>query len=235
MRSLSIVALTLFVFSAQAEAKPWKYSLINGKVPTEYNPSAACVRVSWNKFSASGTCVAYEDGKSLVVTNNHLFSESHDSEGQLQRGEYPLAATVATLDGKKTFKATAIDGDRDADLALVVVDGELPVAQLAEADSTEGTRVWHKGIGSGGGEGRVLSIKPNLQPKLNFASDCSTQVGDSGAGVFDEQGRLVAVHCGRHGTEPSAAERGTPITPVRSLLRTKVKKTFPRLAARLGK
>jgi S1-C subfamily serine protease len=196
---------------------------------------AACVRVSWKQYTCSGFCVACEGGKSLVVTNNHLFSETHGPDGQFPRANYPLAGTVATLDGKKTFKATAIDGDKDADLAFVVVEGELPVAELADSDAPPDTPVWHRGIGSGGGKGVVLLKGTHDQPKHNFASTTPSTSGDSGAALFDENGKVVAVNCGRHAESTGAAQRGTPITPVRNLLRGVAKTAFPNLSERLGK
>jgi hypothetical protein len=114
------------------------------------------------------------------------------------------------------------------------VDGELPVAEMAEADAAVGTAVWHRGIGSGGGEGKVLAAQPHSQAKQQFASSCSSESGDSGAGVFDSAGRVVAVNCGRHGMDLSAAQRGTPITPIRNLIRGVARKSFPKLAAKLG-
>ena len=199
------------------------------------DPKAACVRVSWGQWSASGTCVASEGGKSLVVTNNHLFTDAKDGAGQFVRGEYPLAAAVRTLDGGPRLTGTAVDGDRDADLAFVVVDGSLPVAELAARDAAPGTAVWHKGVGSGGGAGKVLPPVANDLPKMWFASTAPSVSGDSGAGLFDPAGKLVAVNCGRHGSGLSAPQRGTPVTPVRSLLRRVAKDAFPKLAASLGR
>lgn len=198
------------------------------------DPAAACVRVSWKQYSASGTCVACEGGKSLVVTNNHLFSETYDADGQFARGGYPLACTVRPVNGAAAFSGAAIEGDRDADLAFVVVDGELPVAELADAEAAPGTPVWHKGIGSGGGKGVVLVPRSHPQPKNVFASDTPSVSGDSGAGLFDPAGRIVAVNCGRHGTAPISPQRGTPVGPIRDRLRGVARGAFPNLAERLG-
>lgn len=198
------------------------------------DPIGACVRVSWDRFSASGVCVAYENGKSLVVSNNHVFTEKRTPFGEFARADYPLECSVRTLDGKRTLRAIAVDGDKDADLAFLIVDGELPVAEMATADAPIGTKVWHRGIGSGGGQGKVLPVQQHPQAKQMFASDCSSESGDSGAGVFDQDGRLVAVNCGRHSIEVGAAQRGTPITPIRNLARGVARTAFPKMAAKLS-
>jgi hypothetical protein len=45
------------------------------------DPAAACVRVAWDRFGASGVCVASDGGKSLVVSNNHVFTERRQGRG----------------------------------------------------------------------------------------------------------------------------------------------------------
>ena len=176
------------------------------------NPKDACVRVAWKQWGASGTCVAVSGGKSLVVTNNHLFSEHHDREGQFPRGDYPLPATVTPVSGGPALKGLAVDGDREGDLAFVVVDGVLPYTPLAAADAPAGTAVFHHGVGSGGGPGVVLPPVDHPQPKHRFNSTCPSTSGDSGAGLFDPAGEVVAVNCGRN---ERGQERGTPVSAVR--------------------
>ncbi len=176
------------------------------------DPKAACVRVGWKQWGASGTCVAVSGGKSLVVTNNHLFSEFHDAEGQFPRGNYPLPATVTPIAGGLPLKGVAVDGDRESDLAFVIVDGVLPYTPLAAADAPVGTAVWHAGVGSGGGSGAVLPPTDHPQPKHRFNSTCPSTSGDSGAGLFDPAGAVVAINCGRN---ERGNERGTPVSAVR--------------------
>jgi S1-C subfamily serine protease len=179
------------------------------------DPKDACVRVSWKQWSASGTCVVSSGGRSLIVTNNHLFSETHDANGQFVLGAYPLPATVTVVVGGAEHKAVAVGGDTDADLAFVVVDATIPFAPLAASDTTEGTLVQHYGIGSGGGRGRVLAWIRHQQAKHRFAASYTSESGDSGAGVFDPSGSVVAVHCGRHDDTAHGDARGTPVSAVR--------------------
>lgn len=196
------------------------------------DPSAACVRVSWKQWSASGTCIASEDGKSLILTCNHLFYEQPYAGAPFQLGAYPLTSTV-TVRGK-TYTATAIAGDADADLALVEVDAVLPVADIAPELPQSGSKVQHYGLGSGGGVGKVLPVPTNVsRPSMMFLYDAKSDSGDSGAGVFDEFGRLCAVHCGRDGTARSSPSRGTPVTSVRVVVKQHTPRLFSRLRARL--
>lgn len=197
-------------------------------IDSQTDASAACVRVQWGQYGGSGTCLATESGKSLVLTCNHVFSD-----GGI--GAYPQDCTVQHKG--KVYTATAVAGDREADLALVVVDGELPCADIESDNAAIGTEVWHRGIGSGGGSGRVASV-PGIgryqwvESSCHFAADMPSVSGDSGAGVFTVTGRLVAVHNGRFGAAGDLA-RGTPLTPVRNFLRATARFTFPGFAARL--
>lgn len=194
------------------------------------DPVAACVRVQWKNYGGSGTCIACEGGKSLVLSCNHVFSE-----GGL--GNYPLDCVVQH-DGK-TYTAVAVSGDREADLAAVVVEGELPVAEIATQAPAVGAFVWHRGIGSGGGRGRVVLVpSPGrggswVESSCHFAADMTSISGDSGAGVFNQYGQLVAVHNGRFGAAGDFA-RGAPLMPVRNFLRGAARTMFPGLTARLS-
>lgn len=178
--------------------------------------------MGWKRWGGSGTCVAVAGKKSLVVTNNHIFSETKDFEGQFPRGNYPLPATVTPIAGGPTLKGVAVDGDRASDLAFIIVDGALPYAPLAAADAPAGTIVWHAGIGTGGGSGRVLSATEHQQAKHRFSATYTSDSGDSGAGVFNPDGEVVAVHCGRTTKKEG---RGTPASDVR--LRLAAVKEWP--------
>jgi hypothetical protein len=208
------------------------FVLFAAPVSAAADPSGACVRVSWGRYAASGTCIASEGGLSLVVSNNHVFSEPiPDAPPPL--ASYPLEVAVATLDGKRSLAGVAYAGvtDADGDLALVLVKGELPVAELADDVPPVGTEVWHKGIGSGGGQGRVAEPGHFREASCHFASTATVVPGDSGAGVFSAKtGQVVAVNNGFTGSK----QRGAPVGKVRELLKKSCPETFPRLAEKLG-
>lgn len=191
---------------------------------------AACVFVNTVNGGGSGTCVASEGGKSLVLTNNHVVSSGRHPDTGWRDDVYPLVATVTHE--KKQYTATAVSGVRNEDIALVVVDGTLPVALVAERAPAAGTKVYRNGSGSGYQVCQV--IEPDMswtQPSMHFVVKGISESGDSGAGYFDEKGLLVAVHCGKNTTDNP---RGTPITSVRTVVLERTPVLFPRLRARLA-
>src|SRR5579871_6527844 len=92
---------------------------------TAADPSPSCVRVMRDNAAGSGTVIHCADGKSCVLSNNHVFADQPYPGAPFPRAPYPIPAAVQTRDGK-LLRGVAIDGDADADLALVVIDGELP-------------------------------------------------------------------------------------------------------------
>lgn len=191
----------------------------------KYDARAACVSVAWKQWGGCGVAVAAEDGKTLVLTCNHIFDES--SVGQL--APYPLACTVTV--GGKTYPARAVGGDPDCDLALVVVDGTLPVARLAAAQPAVGTAVWREGRGTGFQTGTVARTDPRwVNESCKFFASSRSESGDSGAAYFTASGELVAIHCGR----ADGLSRGTPVVSLVAALRDRTPVLFPKLRERLG-
>jgi hypothetical protein len=190
---------------------------------------AACVlvRVEDPEGSAgSGTVVACEGGRSLVVTNRHVVpSARYGVRVECQGKTYPVA-----------YYAPAAVGD----LALLTVEAELPCAELADAEPPAGAEVrqWGRawrghgrpvpkaGRWSGLGRGRDV----NYGYAAVVESTIPGESGDSGAGVFHE-GRLVAVAWGLRG----GMSAGVRLADVRACLRDRAAALFPRLAERLRK
>lgn len=209
----------------QAKAPSTAAKPAEKKAPAD--PAASAVGV-WcpTGFGGSGTCVACDGGKSLVVTNRHVV------EGT------PLGARVAvtTADGTR-HGGTLLATDRRADLALVLVDAVLPAAELAAAPPPAGTpvRQWGRdwrgqgrpvfkaGVFLGIGRGTVGGVTIT-ETTIDSIS------GDSGCGVFDEHGRLVAVNWGGGSGSPQCA---VGLADVVSFLRNEARLHFPRLAAEL--
>lgn len=177
-----------------------------------------CVSVNWGRYWASGVCIGSDGRQSLVLTNNHLFSNQPFPGAEFPLGNYPLAGKVESLDEKQTFAARGVGGDTEADLALVIVEGNLLSAPLSLQDAPEGTVVRHYGIGSKFSSGVVLAAIMG-QPKSRFAATLRAVSGDSGAGIFDPLGQIVAINCGRHGMAENAPLRGTPVSAVHPVLR----------------
>ncbi len=211
--------------------------------PNPPNPPAATFHV-WQLLETkpngdkrwsggSGTCVWTERGKSVILTCNHIFTDVRDAENRHVKADYPIEVLIQTGDKSKSYKGVAIDGDPTTDTAVVIVEGALPYAEVSEEDVPDGATVWHKGYGSGGGEG-VAYKRPSILNKYGrYSSTCPSVFGDSGAGVIArDTGRLVAVHCGTSTDDGRA--RGAPVSEIRPFLGRVVSAAFPRLAYRLG-
>jgi S1-C subfamily serine protease len=141
------------------------------------------VEVRNGPVSGSGTCVHSAAGKSLILTNRHVVADR------------PSGWVVAGADrwSEGTVKAVS----PDADLALIECPGSFPVAPLAESDPA-GLPVRRLGFGRG-----VLRVAAGRLGELVRGKDRVTTMesipGDSGSGVLDPDGRLVAVTWGQFG------------------------------------
>lgn len=205
------------------------------KVPTiQQAPSPlASVCGVWSqdfRIGGSGTVIASEQGKSLVMTNRHVVQ---DGTGQ-----------VHVDNGGRRYPGQVIATDTKADLAIILVDATLPVAQLASSLPPKGAKVMQWGRDSRYDnrfvlkEGVALGVRDG---RKDFESTIESYLGDSGCGVFDEQGRLVAVNWGGRAHD---AETGLPIpgsggqacvviADVVRFLRVSAREAFPRFAAGL--
>lgn len=195
----------------------------------------ACVSV-WNahanangqRYGGSGVCIATEGGKSVVLTNNHIFSDQHHPAGGFRDDIYPLPATVVV--GGKEHKAVALSADRDADVCVVIVDAELVPAKVADSLPAPGAKVWRNGNGSGYQVCKVIDSEASAD-RLGFVVEGKSESGDSGSAYFNEANEFVALHCGK---DAAGRPRGTPVTVVKTVTKTRTPLLFPRLRARLG-
>jgi hypothetical protein len=135
----------------------------------------------------SGTVIHSGDGKSLILTNRHVCPNGNG---------HPFV-----LIGGKSHPAEWIAADDVADLALVRVPVELPAVELAASEPEKGTTLRQWGYSGRG------PMKPKTGPHLGTikikAEDGTTlqslltgigvEPADSGAGVFDPDGKLTAV------------------------------------------
>lgn len=184
--------------------------------------------------AGTGTVIAAEFGRSLVLTNAHV----------LESGTGKLTVTLAG----KEYPATFLYGSRVShtgpslihvdgpDLALCVVGEELPVAPIAALDPAKGDRVRMWGFGGRLGKDgpKFRSGKAVEGPRFVDPTDLArmgTISGDSGSGWFNDAGELCAVHWGGDGQTAYAV----PVRVARPFIRDHAARLFPGLAKRLGK
>lgn len=192
--------------------------LLAGSLSAADMPGSCVTVYAPPNWAGCGTCVGVdESGKSLVVTNNHIFSDRHDPRGGFIDTIYPVNCKVAVganLSNKK-LDAVAVAGDRTADLVLVVVDARLPVSELADDVPPAKSVVWRFGHGTGAVKTRVSgTASPFAEPRFGFRAEGNSESGDSGSAYFNESWQVVAVHCGKDEGYP----RGTPVSAVRAFV-----------------
>lgn len=183
--------------------------------------------------AGSGTVIANDGKRSLVLTSAHVV-EAGRGRMTVLRGRTTYAASLVYASPVVNLSPHRIRVD-GPDLALLLVEGNLPAASIASTSPAIGERVRLYGYGSvanatdGPAEkiGRVVEGPAYVDPVLS--STLGTISGDSGAGVFNDAGELVGVHKGRTSTAYAI-----PVGVVRSFVRERGAGLFPRLAARLA-
>ena len=142
-------------------------------------------RLSTSSNLGSGTLIERtDDGRlGLVLTCAHLFKEG-------------VGEIVVTLSNKRTHGAKLVAIDRQADLAALMIANPLvqpaPVSFAVSRDE----RLDACGYGPHGvfrcAVGKEVG-QAATQGQVSLMISGSVRSGDSGGGVFDQQGRLVAV------------------------------------------
>lgn len=220
-------AITALVIGLQVLAGPLPTvaTVERNAAPVVVDPSASTCFVWIHNGgvgqAGTGTCIASEDGKSLVLTNAHVVED--------------INGTCTVINAQKDYSGQVLCTARymNADLALVMVNGELPAAPIADAEPSQGDRIRMWGFGGRmGRDGAVEKIGRFIGRAFNrdnVNSTVQTISGDSGSGWFNDAGELVAVHWGNDG-------RGwaVPLQAIRTFTKTKGGPLFPRLAKRLG-
>ena len=194
----------------------------------------------------TGSAIAYESGKTLILTNAHVARDNTAKysiwfKGKQYDATY-LGGQKVTLtqkfnpDGSVSYSIAFED---DIDLALLTVDVEVPTVPLAADNAKEGERIRQWGFS------RFTDVKNEPGYKTGKVSDqCSAKNttgtlpsdnGDSGSGLFNDANELVAVTA--WGTTENEALRTIAMNnrTVRDFLRGKAGKLFPRLGARVAK
>lgn len=169
------------------------------------DPRPATVKVGWAKVvstnpdgtarvssaTGSGTVVASGETQSFVLSNRHIVGEPLATYWVMPLGEssWSLAEVVAV--------------DSSADLGLLRVRRKLPAAELATELPGPGARLRTWGYPGG------LSVKPKSGEQIGykpgatqeggarvFLSSVVPEHGESGSGLFDDDGKLVGVQYG---------------------------------------
>jgi len=192
--------------------------------------------------AGTGTVIYAGGGKSLVLTNAHV----------VENGNTRIFVTPAH--GDTRYEALYWHGSQvsqtgpgtihvhGSDLCLLAVQGELPVAEIADELPAVGARVYQYGFGGrfpnqGPTEKQGQVVHPEGRhagsgyPLLN--TTIPSQSGDSGAGIFDENGRLVGVCWGAG----KAGQSGVRLDEVHTFTVVALKETkgpFARLRDRLA-
>jgi len=133
----------------------------------------------------------------FVSTRGHIITNLHvagSPSAQFQQAAVQLA--VKTSDGR-VFQAQFVDGNKNVDVALLKIAGEgFPAVEIADSDLVKpGDGV----IVIGHPHGLEFSVTTGIVSALDRAqgriqSSANTNPGNSGGPVFDEQGRVFAIH-----------------------------------------
>jgi hypothetical protein len=181
-------------------------AVLRVEVASAVDPAQASCRVvnrtGQLESIGSGTLVDCTAGgtQGLVLTCAHLFDEG--------TGEI-----VVTFPQVKSHGARLVALDRQADLAALAI-GNPAVTPAAVADGTpagSSVRAW--GFGPNGNlrdaSGQIIG-EADAAGQVSMAIAAVVREGDSGGGVFDSQGRLVAVVWGESGGV-TYASTGAPL------------------------
>ncbi|MDZ4659857.1 MAG: serine protease, partial [Bythopirellula sp.] len=161
-----------------------------------HNQLATCSNVG------SGTLVdKSDDGREgLVLTCAHLFSDG-------------VGTVVVEFPGGKSHGAKLVAIDREADLAALAIANPTAESAAVAFELQQSQRVRACGFGPSGeyrcAEGPVVG-EANDAGQMSVLIGDAVRSGDSGGGVFDAQGNLVAVVWGESGGV-TYASAGAPL------------------------
>jgi len=142
-------------------------------------------QVSGQQNIGSGTLInrSNDGSRGLVLTCAHLFSEG--------AGEI-----VVDFPGGKSHGAKLVGIDRQADLAAVAIANPSAMSVSIDTEVAQASLLSACGYGSNGqyrcATGAIVG-QASAPGQTSLMIDESVQSGDSGGGVFDERGKLVAV------------------------------------------
>ncbi len=180
--------------------------------------------------AGTGTCIACEDGVSLVITNAHVV-EGTDAPITILQGSVSRSGTLLAV-----ARGHGVSGP---DLALITVEGYMTPAPIADKAPSVNDRIRMWGYGGTTfvrTKDRQNAIYPVMKSGYYVTpwggdanASMSTISGDSGSGWFNDAGELVGVHWGNNGQAWAV-----PLQSVRTFVRSRIEGRFPRLRAALS-
>lgn len=230
MRLLAI--LLELILAACAYGGPLPVAAVVDRSPVASGPALASVAVWHNSDGGTGTVIHSEGGRSLIITAAHVVEDGNGTLSVTTSSGVRHSATY--LFGSRVRHTgpgmIAVDGP---DLALLEVNVALPAVPVAESEP--GLRARVRLWGYGGGRFRAIVGEAlgfaRFESPPNSLSSLPTISGDSGGGVINDAGELVAVHSGTDGNRA----RHVPLSVVREFLKGKVKESrdLPAVVAHL--
>ncbi|VTU02768.1 ---NA--- : Thioredoxin domain protein OS=Planctomyces limnophilus (strain ATCC 43296 / DSM 3776 / IFAM 1008 / 290) GN=Plim_3801 PE=4 SV=1: Trypsin_2 [Gemmataceae bacterium] len=143
----------------------------------------------------SGTVIASERGRSLVLTNSHVVPD----------GTRPVSVWIGTKKHAARHLASSVMSSDTPDLALLVIDVAAVAAPIAATPAPVGAAVYQWGFG-GVTPGSPAKLKSgatveqgNYVGPKTLRTTIASQQGDSGSGLFSDSGELVGVAWGGDG------------------------------------
>lgn len=189
-------------------------------------PVDSAVLIEYKKtgdYSAgSGTVVASENGKSLILSCAHVLPDDKGEitvtiGGKAHKAKYIAGSKMVNVmspDGR-TFQI--VDG---VDLALVEVDVKLPVAPVGTDAPKKGDVVQHWGFAGGppfAENGPYHKIGKVIEAEEVMVT-ADARPGDSGCGLFNSKGQLIGVVHSRSHNRDEPAGYAVPLVEVRKFL-----------------
>lgn len=186
------------------------------------------------KFSAgSGTVIACEGKKSLILTAAHVIPDGKADitvtlKGKDYVGKYLTGSKVTV-----TETGLTIDG---ADLALIVVDAELPVTPLAKEMVKKGDRVHQWGFCGGPHHAKrgpyyKTGKVDDVDEEFAIASPDARR-GDSGCALCNDKNEIIGVVVRRFADDDCPACIALPLPTINKFLTEKVT-GFPQFESQL--
>lgn len=157
----------------------------------------------------TGTIIDSRNGHALVITCGHLFRDSG--------GKCKITVDAIINDKLQTVDARVLDFDLEYEIGLLIIEPQGNVVASKVADQSgqpePGQPLFSVGC-SNGADPTIMEMQVTAIDRFTGAPniECtgSPVEGRSGGGLFDEQGRLVAICFGRLDGEPRGAYSGLP-------------------------
>ncbi len=231
----SFVFLVFVCFETEASIALAPATVPLPPIPQEI--AELCVKVEVHHyddaFTGSGTVVAEENGRYLILTCDHVL------------GTNPFAPIVKFVD-KTPVCAEFVATDPSVDIGALSIKSSvknLKVKGLFEKEEQDRKLCWQSGFPDIG-EGKQIkrqglivakglvsaALHPRFQQEV-FRYSMASSPGDSGSGVLTyPQGKLVGIVWGGNGVTADV----TGIKDIKYFCRTKCAKDFPKFAASLS-